>query len=547
MITNKTKFGKVLPILFPIVFILLTAVLLWKCRYGFPYEESFYAVTAYRFVRGDLPLIHEWHLSQLCFIYLVPAVGCFLKITGGTEGIFLFLRILYTVTWAMFAFFMYIRLRKVSNIGAAVVSLSVLMYAPAGQMAICYNTVGVMMLLMSCVIVITAERFKKLQFAIAGILYAIAVTCCPYLAVLFVACVIWAVRRLIKEKEKDWLFFIIGVMMMFAIFLVFFLARAPLGKYLEILPKILNDSEHQGSLIGKIGDYFLAVMQSTIPTAIILVMIVITALYCIYKKSDKVRIAGFVVTCVLTMLLFVSFKIQSNLINYYMFIPAALGIISLICLNDEINRKLFFFMWIPGVVYSLCLHLSSNMRFVAISNAMTVASVAGILMASRYVASQRTVKIGAITLAAVLVLTFGCVAERRIVYVFGDNNVIYDTEYIDHGVAKGIYVTEDWKNIYDAKCNEISEIKDKGDIKVFILSSEIWLYLEADKEVAAPTSWTSVLSPGLLDDYYGTHPGKRPDVIYLDGTYSDLLDQFKLQYYDGEKTTGDAYILYPAS
>ena len=548
MITSKTKFDRILSILFPFVFILLTAVLLWKCRYGFPYEESFYAVTAYRFATGDLPLIHEWHLSQLCFIYLAPAVGGFLKAAGGTEGIFLFLRILYTVTWALFALFTWFRLRKISNTGAVAVSLAVLMYAPAGQMAICYNTVGVMMLLMSCVIVITAERFRKAQFVIAGILYAVAVTCCPYLAVLFIACVVFAVMEMVRRKEKEWLFFVLGVMVMFALSLIFFLTRAPLGKYLEILPKILNDSEHQGSFIGKAGDYFLAVIQSTIPTAIILVMAAGTAAYCGYKKSEKSKTAGFVITCVLTMLLFLSFKIQNNLINYYTFIPAVLGIISLICLNDELNKKLFIFMWVPGVVYSLCLHMSSNMRFVAISTAMTVASAASIIMAARYAEAMKQGKAGIIALAAVMILTFGCIAERRIVYVFGDNNFIYDTEYIDHGVAKGLYVTPEWKEIYDSKCADIAPVKNSSrERKVFILSSEIWLYLEVDKEIAAPTTWTSVLSPGLLDDYYGTHPDRRPDVIYLDGTYSGLADQFKLQYYDGEKTSEDAYILYPAS
>ena len=545
MSLDKTKIDKTLSILFPVIFILLTAVLLWKCRYGFPYEESFYAVTAYRFAMGDLPLIHEWHLSQICFIYLAPAVSCFLKITGSTEGIFLFLRIFYTVTWALFALFIYVRLRKVSVAGAFAVSLAVLMYAPAGQMAVCYNTVGVMMLLMSCVIVVTAERYKKVQYVIAGILYAVAVTCCPYLAILFVACVIHAVRRFVKDREKDWLFFALGVMVMFVAFCIFFLARAPFGKYLEILPKILNDSEHQGSFIGKLGDYFLAVTQSTIPTAIIIILVAVTAAYSWYKKSEKVRTAGFVVTCVLTVILFVSFKIQNDLINYYMFIPAALGVISLICLNDELNRKLFFFMWVPGVVYSLCLHLSSNMRFVAISTAMTVASVAGILMAARYAATLHQTHKEAIVLIAVMLLTFGCIAERRIVYVFGDNNFIYDTEYLDHGVAKGLYATPEWKEIYDDKCSDIAPLRDSDrEGKVFILSSEIWLYLEVNKEIAAPTSWTSVLSPALLDAYYGTHTDRRPDVIYLDESYSDLADQFKLQYYDGEITSEGAYILY---
>ena len=86
-----------------VMFCVFSGVLFWKCRYGFPFEESFYVNTAYRFVKGDLPLIHEWHMSQISFIYLEPVVSLYLWIKGSTEGIMLFMRYAFTLSWSIYS------------------------------------------------------------------------------------------------------------------------------------------------------------------------------------------------------------------------------------------------------------------------------------------------------------------------------------------------------------------------------------------------------------------------------------------------------------
>jgi len=537
-----------------VLFIVGLISLVWKCRYGFPYEESFYVNTAYRFVKGDLPIIHEWHMSQISFIYLEPVVALYLKIKGSTEGIMLFMRYAFTMSWSIFALFVFLRIRKISLPAASTVSLIMLMYTPAGQMALYYNSIGIMTLLASCLILTTAEKVKPLQYVSAGILYAISVTCCPFLAVLFIPVAVLMIRDIIRKRVREsiWLWTSLGVLMMFIAFIIFFLVRAPIGSYIDMFPIILNDSEHAWSIFDKTIDYFGSVIEVMIPAGVLTFMMVLVIVFACVKKDNKSRRYGLIAICMLTLFMQLSFALLNNLINYYMFAPMFLGMYCFVCLRDDINRRMFWFVWIPGAVYTVCLHLSSNMRFVAISSAASVATVAGLVMGVRYALyikekeTERKVRTAVIVaISAVILLQLGLVAERRIRYVFGAQDIALTTELLDCGIADGIYETPEWKDFYETKLKVTSELKSDDIGNVLIVSSEWWMYLESGKGFASYTTWTPILNPSTLDRYYNLYPDRRPDAIYIDPDYADLLPQFELQHFGGGKTADGGYILYP--
>ncbi|MBR2523442.1 MAG: hypothetical protein IKE53_03270 [Clostridiales bacterium] len=540
--------------IYSVSFCILASLLFWKCRYGFPFEESFYVNTAYRFVKGDMPIIHEWHMSQLSFIYLEPVVALYLKIKGSTEGIMLFMRYAFTLSWSIFALFVFLRLRKISLPAASAVSIILLMYTPAGQMALYYNSIGIMTLLASCLILATAEKAKPFQYSAAGVLYAIAVTCCPFLAVLFVSVIILLIRDIVRKKIRGsiWMWTSLGVLVMFIAFCAVFIVRAPLADYLDMIPVILNDSEHDWNILDKIVDYFRSGMEVMIPCGLLTVMMVIIILLACLKKDSKSRRYGLLAFCILTVSMQLCFALLNNLINYYMFAPMLLGLYCFICLRDEINRRLFFFVWIPGFVYTVCLHLSSNMRFVAISSAASVATAAGLVMAVRYgiylagkETEKKTKRMLTAAVAAVILLQFGLVAERRIRYVFGAQDIALTTEKLDSGIAAGMYETPEWKDIYETKLKVTDELKREDIGGVLIVSSEWWMYLETEKDFAVYTTWTPNLNPSTLDRYYDLYPDRRPDAIYVDPNYAELVPQFGLQHYSGDQTADGGYILYP--
>ncbi|MBR6961037.1 MAG: hypothetical protein IKH76_11225, partial [Clostridiales bacterium] len=77
MDTSRTK--RTATIIFIPSFLIILGMLLWKCRYGFPSDEALYLLVPMRFINGDIPLIHEWHPTQICYIWLQPVVALFLK------------------------------------------------------------------------------------------------------------------------------------------------------------------------------------------------------------------------------------------------------------------------------------------------------------------------------------------------------------------------------------------------------------------------------------------------------------------------------------
>ena len=58
-----------------------------------------------------------------------------------------------------------------------------------GIMALSYNSMGILLLLSACVLVATADPKRRAAPLLAGLFFAGAVLCCPYLLLLYVLAV----------------------------------------------------------------------------------------------------------------------------------------------------------------------------------------------------------------------------------------------------------------------------------------------------------------------------------------------------------------------
>ena len=121
---RKLRFERSSEIAFLFGMIVLLVFLIWRCRFGFAQkDECFYLTIPYRVCQGDKLLLHEWHETQLSGLLLIPFMKAYLLIHGGTEGIVLAFRILFSVIWWLAAFFFYHRLRAFSLYGAMTASV----------------------------------------------------------------------------------------------------------------------------------------------------------------------------------------------------------------------------------------------------------------------------------------------------------------------------------------------------------------------------------------------------------------------------------------
>lgn len=551
---DTTRNNRVITIIFIPSFLAILGMLIWKCSYGFPSDEALYLLIPMRFIDGDIPLIHEWHPTQLSAIWLHPIVALFLKIAGSTEGIFLTFRYIFTGCWALCSLFIFFRLRRISSLAALFSSLILFIYVPYGEMALYYNTIALMTLISSAVIIITAEKFKTVQYAVAGALYAIAVTCCPFLISVFAVAVIYVIVRLIR-KDKNPMFVLlkslIGCAFVFVIFACYYLLRVPAGQLMDSLPRVLSDRAHPLDLWDKIATYVLSVATS-IPVVAGAVLWGIIFIIVFLRNSKRARITGFALVCLTVAIQQILFLILNDYINHYMLAPMLIGLYVFIFSRDETVGLIFRFMWVPGLIYTFAIHLSSNLGFSAICSAATVMTIASAVMGVRFVIAEQdggdisVVRPAVIAIIALMTFQIGLECYKRASYVFENVPMSSMDTRMESGSASGIISTSNRQFYYACMDYDTAPLR-AGDVdRVLILSPEAWLYVNTGKKVASYTSWSLEIDDLMLDqldEYYDLYPDKKPDIIYVESYYADLVPRLESQGYKAEKTLLGGYVL----
>ena len=553
------------------VAMLLTAIFVfWKCRYGFGnVDESFYLTVPYRLYKGDALFLEEWHLSQMAGVLTYPAVWLYLTIHGSTEGIILAMRYFCTFLQCAIAVFLYIRLRRISWAGAAVAALSFALYTPFGIMALSYNSMGIMALVVAFVIAYTARRHTQVQYVAAGLCFAAAVLCCPYLVAVYLlyllAVVIRALvmrgRKIQRDVWSVWgaLWVTAGAALAAVAFFAFVFSRASLADIWKAFPQILNDPEHPAIPFANHFKWFFSRIYTANDAAPkIYNLLMLLAAVCILDWGRaKRRLWYFTVAAVLTLVLQWQHYQRNDYINHLMWSVNVLAVFALILTRDRQVRGLFFTMWIPGILYAFCLNMTSNQGFYAISSASAAATVGSIVMIAlfakellqdrpRYLAWWRY---GAGALAgALLVVQLGTQCVLRYRSVFWETGMQTQTVQEEQGIQKGLIISEAWHSSYTWSLKNLRQIEEYEPEKVLFLSKATWYYLATDYEICTYSAWIAGVtehSVNRLESYYQLNPEKLPDLVYADSQYRDAAVYFCQKMGYEMKAVSGGYILTP--
>ena len=115
------------------------------------WDESSYLALAQRFARGERPLIDEIHPGQLFCLFLAPFYSLFKGITGGTEGVVLFMRhIFWLFNFACYwILYRHLRAYRMWGVLIAVLFCS---YIPWSIYTLNYYTMPIRFLMLFCVV-----------------------------------------------------------------------------------------------------------------------------------------------------------------------------------------------------------------------------------------------------------------------------------------------------------------------------------------------------------------------------------------------------------
>lgn len=469
---------------------------------------------------------------------LLPVYALVRWLNGGMEGIVLAMRYAAIFVQCVVAVLMYKRMRAYSWIGAVCSSLSFVLYIPFSIMALSYNSMGILFLLMACLLQLPCKKGEKTSKILSGISFAAAVLCCPYLAVIFVGYASAAVlvafqsngekKKMAKSFLCSFWAFTLGISILAFAFLAFVLSRASIGSILQALPYMLNDPEHPPvSIVHSSVVYLKAIFCATPWSPFVYLAVLLLFAVCLFDRERKRRqVLYFCTSAACTVVLMISHYVHLDYINMMMWpVNVMAPFVCLLSAQKKVRRN-FLLFWIPGMVYSFCLNLSSNQEIFAITSAGSVATAGSLLMLGMFLSEVRgcRIKKGMKILVAALGCFILCVqltmqTDLRYRKVFWENGIDDQTIMLEDGIQAGLYVSP-------ARAEEYAEMLEKTErmnlsqgTKVLFLSSNPQLYLISDCEMASYSGWLSGVneaSVSRLNDYYQLNPAKLPEVIYME-------------------------------
>ncbi|MBQ6165092.1 MAG: hypothetical protein IJK23_11510 [Clostridia bacterium] len=250
-----------------VLFLILSGILIYAAFYGgVSNDEAFYTTISKRVLDGDRLLIHEWEPSQLSSVFLLLPHFLFVSVTGSTDGLILFMRLLFVGTALIAFWYFYLKLRgrgkRVWGLLAAILFCSDFF---GGIMTLNYYTMAIYATAVFCMIVfLPRDPPPRRKLFFAGVLFACAVLNTPGFALTYFAYSALVLIRSIRQKRgistfekygfvingRSWRWISAGIVFTAAMFMIGLFAFVRPGDLMRELPELLTNSEYPMTLIG---------------------------------------------------------------------------------------------------------------------------------------------------------------------------------------------------------------------------------------------------------------------------------------------------------
>ena len=533
--------------LFLVGFLLVLALCVFKAPLEIQGDdEAFYLTVPKRLTDGDIFVIDEWHGSQFAGFLMYPFMLLH-RILFGFDGVVLHFRYLYVFFQAIFAIVIYLRLREY-KLFAILASLFFFIFTPYDIMSMSYNTMGLMLVTISGTLMATSKSDGYGSMFVSGLIFAGAVLCCPYLLVIYLiytaGALIYIDLRGLKTF-KGWLAFSLGAGTLAVLFLGLVMTRTSLQGLFAAIPNLFTDPEHTVKpFYATVRSYFI-VIGYAYPHTTVLFSIYFFALAeaVIDKKRSEHRMFYLTVAAVIALVMVIGClpTVLTNSYNYIMFPMALVGLMAHVVTRQK-NHKLFVFLFLGGLLYSMCIHFSSNQHIYAISMASTAANVGSIaLIGGALSERERDKRVSFANAAAVLIIVLIVCQLLLMVYVkinhkfasYTENSAF--TQTIEVGPYKGLRVTPETQDKYLAEYASLQPLMDKEG-SVLYACDITWYYLATPQlKIGAYSAWLSGYRESTIERlklFYGLYPDKLPEYLLIPLQHRWDLDLFKREIID---------------
>ena len=511
-------------------------------------DEVFNIGQSFRTIQGNLFLVENWDYFQTGDSFLTPFLYVFYRITGSTEGIVLFSRIVFIVLQVLLSVFLYkILSRFFESISAL---FAVMIYSTAVSFLLFYmwydnweiffRLIGLFLVFYAVAGEKTDAKKTYISVFIAGIVHACMVFAYPTMAAVYVYILIllFAYKRKQSTRANTFraLAYILGAALVFAIFVVYVLMNGVSNLF------IFNNvmSEAGLSSTGREGFFAFAETISKIKALIVenvihymfalIIFAVDIAMLYVFRKSRKrgiifcsIMIAGCIVLLMMTVF-------RSDSLNTLMTYLSLYTIPLYLLIRKKSEKKnaykdliivLSVSSLLAGIVYSMTA-LNGAIKFSAGARAGAIVTVLLLFELLRKSDMKLTPKISFGIIASLMMLL-----NVFALYSFSFEGLKpYDCNtMIKSGIYKGIIDIPVSAKRYETVEKDLAEVITEGDKTITCGPFAMEFYLMSDLKPDAANLWAPN-NTGLLFAYYDKYYGE-PDIIVLhDSAWDETNPEF---------------------
>lgn len=522
-------------------------------------DESLYPTVPLRLLNDDSLVSDEWHLTQFTSLFLYLPVSIWMGLKGTTEGIILFLRYFYLVIHTSVSVGIYTFFRK-NKIWAVAAALMFYTQVPLRFLSANYHSLlALFLLLLTITLLKLYEKNNTYLYILAGFFYGCCCVCNPFDCMLFgvyiIVCFVWHIKKKHYKKKcanlsfgeafaitqkseirnkffstRAFFKFFAGLCIAAIISIVFFFATG--GTLIELIkniPYLLRDGGHDifrspiAAFIEKTGltlQYFNTI---SLNLPFLLPAFYIVLLIDKKRKNSTHKSWYLIISFMLAVFYTVGVLIGALGNSRCLAMTLPFAIISSVCyiLTENKNKKLFYCMWLPGLIANGVQYLASDLHLSTMW-VLTISNIAGVFFIKDFIAEYRQdenigknlrkVCQSLICAGLCLQLIFQCG-----IYMIGRTVNIKEYTELQRGPYAGLLLEKENYERNNSIMDDLDIIKSRTtpDDPVLIVSEFSWMYLYIERPFGVYSAWQPFLEKERLIEYYTLNPEKMPKCIYI--------------------------------
>ena len=504
-------------------------------------DECYALAVGYRLATGERFFMDLWESHQLGSFFLAPFFKMFLCLTGSTDYVVIFCRILGTIGHALIGFYFYTTIRKrVSGFVGVLLFALHMNFLPKWLTLPEFELQQYWFILLAFAFMyrffdgLHADEVRKRGYLMAaGVMLVFQMFSYPTLILLYPLYVIGIIvlehqYRMGCKKDcyLDVLWFTLGALIPGLIFIGYLFSYMSFQEFMTYVSYIFQDESH--TLVSTsdkwkiFGADFVKIIKNTIGYVVI-------AFFLHRLVGRKCKLFGqFVPTLIILLSLAQTFGcLFGNQNQFYMiwrfFVIGVCGLYLALQKEDKTAGCILWFAILPGFLTVLSVLIMTNMD-INTSIAKMFISVVGCVLLLCILPTETNEKQelfkqneGAIKFMLLCMLAGLFVCKLVQIRVSGctETTVMAPLTKIANGPATGIYMLADEATVLEDDYRELTARLTKED-KLLYIGSENIVYLWTDAAVATPSTQGTNAYNQMFIDYYKVHPDKMPNVIVKD-------------------------------